>query len=209
MNREVSTYKKLVPGGIKGTYKTPDTLREIIDAIGEPRVLALVTNQVFHHNVKGFVRTQLSKKVEEATKQAWKTETRTVDGKSKQVIIEDDEDYTSRAVASGLIDLATLTVMHQAVLDHPDAVFINHAKEDTRTPGGSLKLPKDVEAQATALVNEGYGEKLAKKLGKVLGRTVDGTNVIDLGRAIRDHRNAAMAAAKAKSDDDLKALIGK
>lgn len=202
---ELSVYKSIQPGGIKAAYNVPDTLQQVVDAIGEQRALAIIVKNVVYHSVLTALRSELSERIEAKTEQKWLTETKTVNGKEVQVVIEGDEDYTRRAVAANAVSVDTLTTDLQELADEPDNAFLEFAKEPERKPRAPRKMPKSIELMAQKYSDEGVITAVAAKLAEKLGRPVQ-ADVENVGWAIKEHQDRLAAAALVQAKADLAGL---
>ena len=208
---EVSVYKSLQPGGIKANYNVTDDLAADIAAAGEDRVHKVFVKDLMYHSVLTALRNELSEAVEEHAKTAgtpfeWLTELRTVNGKAVQTIVEDNEDYIKRAVASNIVDVNWLSTTLQDLCNDADNAFALFAKEPERKPRAAKKLPKDIVLIVEKYSADGVLPKVAEKLGTILGRPVV-ADADSVGWAIKEHRAKLAAEAEARAKSDLASLM--
>lgn len=207
---EISIYRSLQPGGIKGRYGVPTVIPELTAHVPESRVVDLVNNQVLFHSVYGGFRDELSDSIIEFAKQngatvGFKTTTKTVNGKTVEVIDESDEEFTRRMVAEGVISVAWLSTRLQELCDDPENAYELYLKSPERKPRAPKHLPKDLQAYIDSVAATGKLAELATKVSALVGRTLDPNDPVALGWAMKEHRDAALAKANA----DLLALAGK
>ena len=212
----IAIYKALTTGGLQGSYEVPGTLVEFVTAAtvpatattpaisGEDKILRIATQNVIYHSVLGAIRGELSDAILDKSKADGRefpmlTEKRKTgaEGKEVDVIVESDEDYAKRAVASEVVSVEWLKNELQSLLDNDENAFAKFLQSPERKPKAPAKLPKELEAAIVAAIADGKSVAMAQVLSTKLGRTVDPTNVLDLGNAVKEVRAAAAKAAAA------------
>lgn len=174
--------------GVTTNYDVTETVEEMNKLAGFDAAHNLALNQVMAHNVYGKIRATVVGKLEERFKDdptsLPKTKEEKVGDKTITRVIESDAVYVQRLVAAGKItdaDLAKLVADAAAAYPIGEALKVKPRESKPKTISKTLRVKL-----------EGLDEKkrgaLAKKLTKALGRTVDPTNIEELGFAYLENR---------------------